>query len=1365
MLDFALTSVRGLTIGVILGLLGCVALALPQAILLGGSHGAIEHLGTALLLLSGACIMVAAEKAAPAPKTDALPSDLQQTPVPPQANPEVASIEPPMSQPQRQILQTLPSDASRTARIFLSSTFRDYAEERDLLVRRVFPGLRARLKDRAVELVDVDLRWGITAEQAERGEVLPICLAEIDRARPYFIGMLGERYGWIPPADAYAADLLERQGWLDQHRGGKSVTELEILHGVLNDPAMAGRAFFYFRAKAYAERKGGDYLAASPEDTARQADLKARISESGFPVAQYSDPEDLASRLEQDLWQILDAAYPADQVPDAFEREGRRHAAYAAPRRRLYLGGEHYIAALDTALADHAQRVLIEGASGGGKSALLANWLARHKATNPNDLVHEHFLAASADAADAAALVRRLIETIKRRTDSNEEIPSEPDKLFEILPLWLGLASAYARHHDKRWLVVLDGLNGLRSERDLRWLPEFLPERVHLAVSCLPGEVMEAITTKGDWRRVHVEPLSDQEGQTLLRRFLSLYNKALAAPLEAQVLAHPLASNPLFLRTLAEELRLFGVHEQLAERLGYYLASTSIAELFGRVLERVEGDAGADAVRATMTAIWASRAGLSEQEILGLSGLVPAHWAPIRYALDEALLESGGRLSFAHDYLRAGVAERYLGGDLAQREAHVGLAAWFEQQPVDARAAEEVPYQWQAARDWERLKACLTRREMFEALDASTPNEEMLAYWLVLEREDNADLERDYEAAWKRWAPDEGTEATGDTAASLGQFLLKAGRFKEFTEYLLRSSMAILEKALGPEHTKTGGRLSNLAVFVEAKGDYVAAEPLYRRALAIAEKAHGPEHPETGRRLGNLVILLKAKGDYVATEPLVRRALAIAEKAQGPGHPDTGRCLNILAELLRERGDYATAEPLVRRALAITEKAQGVDHLDTASALNNLALLLLVAKADYAAAEPLLRRALAITEKNLGPEHPSTGTSLVNLAALLRANGDYATAEPLYRRGLAIREKALGPEHPSTGTSLNNLALLLYDKGNYAAAEPLLRRALAIAEKALGPEHQTTSSTMLNLVELLRAKGEHTAAEPLARRALAIAEKVLGPEHPSTGTSLNNLALLLYEKGNYAVAEPLYRRALAIAEKVLGPEHPSTTTILNNLAGLLQTKGDYAAAEPVFRRALAITEKALGPEHPDTGLILNNLASLLRDQGDYAAAEPLYRRALAITEKAFGPKHPSTITIKESLVGLLKQLSRKAIPDRLLSRGDFLAAIAAAKKILRAANSDTLTIIGFLAGAASAADHVPIWAEDLQRRIDDATRAQIRRVVEQAGLRIQPADSAIAAAAMPLDDEFKQLLAEHPTAPFEDFVALALAQLSGEATA
>jgi len=81
---------------------------------------------------------------------------------------------------------------SRTVRIFLSSTFRDFAPERDLLVRKVFPELRRQCRARQVELVEVDLRWGITEAEAQQGKVLPICLAEIDRARPYFIGCPGQ---------------------------------------------------------------------------------------------------------------------------------------------------------------------------------------------------------------------------------------------------------------------------------------------------------------------------------------------------------------------------------------------------------------------------------------------------------------------------------------------------------------------------------------------------------------------------------------------------------------------------------------------------------------------------------------------------------------------------------------------------------------------------------------------------------------------------------------------------------------------------------------------------------------------------------------------------------------------------------------------------------------------------------------------------------------------------------------------------------------------------------------------------------------------------------------------------------------------
>ena len=333
---------------------------------------------------------------------------------------------------------------SRTVRIFVSSTFRDFHEERKLLAEQVFQLLRGRLKDRFVELVDVDLRWGITEAEAERGEVLPICLAEIDRSRPYFVALLGERYGWVPPPQKYGAELLERQPWLEEHRGGKSITELEILHGILNKPEMSDRAFFYFRAPDYARKKGGNYLPDTPENAKRQGELKERIRKSGLPVFEYSKPEVFAKRLQENLWRILDKTFPEDEVPDEFERENLRHKAYALPRLRLYLGGKRYIEALGDVLAKGTQRVLIEGASGSGKSALIANWLDRHQKDHPNDLVHPHYLAASADAADPVLLVRRLIEAVKRMTGSEEEIPGEPQKLLESLSVWLAYASAYA---------------------------------------------------------------------------------------------------------------------------------------------------------------------------------------------------------------------------------------------------------------------------------------------------------------------------------------------------------------------------------------------------------------------------------------------------------------------------------------------------------------------------------------------------------------------------------------------------------------------------------------------------------------------------------------------------------------------------------------------------------------------------------------------------------------------------------------------------------------------------------------------------------------------------------------------------------
>ena len=208
--------------------------------------------------------------------------------------------------------------------------------ERDYLVKQVFPELRKRCRERQVEFVEVDLRWGVTEEQAERGEVLPICLREIELCRPYFIGLLGERYGWVPEKIDHR--LLEEQPWLAEHRE-HSVTALEMVHGVLKNPEMAHRAYFYFRDPVYGESlpedRRRDLLAEDPEARAKLAKLKDRIRASGLPLKEnYPDPEAVGQCILEDLWQAIDQEYPAGEVLDPLDREAAKHEAFAAAGRR-----------------------------------------------------------------------------------------------------------------------------------------------------------------------------------------------------------------------------------------------------------------------------------------------------------------------------------------------------------------------------------------------------------------------------------------------------------------------------------------------------------------------------------------------------------------------------------------------------------------------------------------------------------------------------------------------------------------------------------------------------------------------------------------------------------------------------------------------------------------------------------------------------------------------------------------------------------------------------------------------------------------------------------------------------------------------
>ena len=69
--------------------------------------------------------------------------------------------------------------------------------------------------------------------------------------------------------------------------------------------------------------------------------------------------------------------------------------------------------------------------------------------------------------------------------------------------------------------------------------------------------------------------------------------------------------------------------------------------------------------------------------------------------------------------------------------------------------------------------------------------------------------------------------------------------------------------------------LNNLAALYQTQGHYAQAEPLYRRSLAILERALGPDHPDVATSLENLAALYRATQRIAEAEKLEERAARI----------------------------------------------------------------------------------------------------------------------------------------------------------------------------------------------------------------------------------------------------------------------------------------------------------------------------------------------------------------------------------------------------------------------------------------------------------------------------------------------------------
>jgi WD40 repeat protein len=681
-----------------------------------------------------------------------------------------------------------------TVHVFVSSTFNDMHGERDYLVKEVFPELRDWCEARKLRLVDIDLRWGVTETDATRNRnVVQVCLDRVDKARPFFICFLGQRYGWVPKNDDIASKTFESFAGLGKAvEQGASVTEMEVLHALLRKPFDQGQgtrlsaeyAFFYLRQPGYladvptapsalrrtytdeaepdadsreslvrrqvelrktvveeTNRTSRSYdgkwipAAFTPElalpflcpstdeknrdrwrkqwkdwagvgttdravaarDEAKARDFNARLC-AGRLEGFTSEGRTLGEVILDDLKGAILARYPERKdLPeqDDLEQEIDRHEDFVRIASEVFIERTGDFTDLDAYAAEDSRNVFVLVAKAGmGKSTLLAKWVERwrsRKDKSPDETIHARFVGVGKRSSTVDSLLGSVLEELRRSGKLTSETPENPNILRSTFLALLGECGRKGRT-----IVVIDALNQLQSGlADLEWLARSLPKEVKLLVSFKLGDekgdsLAAELQATGRVTLSEVRPFRElRHRRDLVAAYLKQYLKELDEQhLEALIQADG-AENPLFLKIVLTELRVFGAFAQLGEKIKREFGTTPQSG-FDAVLRRLESDSSyatvspRQAVPLLFGLLAHSRGGLTEDLLMQMFhdelGADERHssktQSTIRLVLRQVqpfLARRDGRTDFFYEAFQLAARTRYAGKESDVRRWHSRL--------------------------------------------------------------------------------------------------------------------------------------------------------------------------------------------------------------------------------------------------------------------------------------------------------------------------------------------------------------------------------------------------------------------------------------------------------------------------------------------------------------------------------------------------------------------------------------------------------------------------------------------------------------------------------------------------------------------
>ncbi len=980
--------------------------------------------------------------------------------------------------------------SSNELRVFISSTFRDLQEEREHLVKKIFPEIRALCRKRGITFTEVDLRWGLTDEDVALGQVIRTCLEEIDKCRPYFIGITGERYGYVPELMEYYkdAELLRTYPWLQEAAlENSAIIDLEFRHAVLNEESGddPDSAYFFFR-----RHRRGHESDVDETEAERLEELKERVRASGAPVEEFRDPGSLGEMVYDALMEIIERDFGAVAPPSPLDEERARHRAFAESRRHAYIPNPEYLQELNAWYADEsASPLVIYAESGSGKSSLVSFWCEMQRSIEPELSIIEHYVGIGAGSSDHLSIMRHVMAEIREAFDRTEEIPSKPEEIERDFANWLGFTVG------KPLLLVIDGINQLTGRAlDLHWLPPMVPPGVKLIItSTVEGTLVDLRSRQ--WQTLGMQPLSEKEREAVVVRYLSEYRKALSKEQVARLSGDTKCSHPLFLRTLLEELRIDSSHEQLESRIDRYLKTTGTEDLFQQVLERMEDDYGTRAVREVMALIFCSRRGLDETDLAEMTGIGRLKLSTMLSGLDYHLVRKDGVLTFFHDYLRRAVEKRYLMEASSREERYRMLAEYFEGSEVTLPRSLELLHALEALDDRTRLQAALSDIERFVDLWKSE-EQEVLRLWSSYEMTEVVEA---YRRGVDRWEEKErSSHEELEVRRQVAGLYDRIGAWSAAEEEQRRCLELV--RATGDREVE-GTTLALLAGLVRRLGRMDEAEQLAReseqiareigdrRSIAFAVGTRGAvrwllcEYPEA--------LDCYREWEQIAREMGDRRGIASAVGSRGNVHgrlgefPEALDCFREWEQIAREMGD--------RRGIASAVGNRGIVHAKRGEYPEALHC--------YGEHEQIARE--------LGDRHGIAG-SAANRGFLHSNHGEYQQALDCYSEAEQIAREV--GDHRTLSAVVGNRGTVHVSRGEYREALDCYGEQEKIARET--GDREGLASVVGNCGVVHHSRGEYQKALDCYRRAADESQEIgdrYGLSCWMEGTARTLLELVLHE--------------------------------------------------------------------------------------------------------------------------------------------------------------------------------------------------------------------------------------------------------------